>query len=90
MVEASHGVREMMVKEGKLLTEEQFLKDCVLNVGNIVSPEKRSQFSNISLSANTVGERITLNCCEATFLCSNVTKPNVCARTCWLSVRTLT
>lgn len=31
----------------------------MLQVANIVCPENKSQFSNISLSANTVAERIT-------------------------------
>ncbi|KAM9781380.1 general transcription factor II-I repeat domain-containing protein 2-like [Syngnathus typhle] len=58
-VEASYVVSEMIAKAGKPFTEGEFVKNCILQAASIVCPEKQSQFSNISLSANTVAERIT-------------------------------
>ncbi|KAK7916070.1 hypothetical protein WMY93_011831 [Mugilogobius chulae] len=58
-VEASYVVSEMIAKAGKPFTEGEFIKKCMLQAAGIVCPEKKSQFSNISLSANTVAERIT-------------------------------
>lgn len=59
VVEASYVVCEQVAKAGKPFTEGQFLKDCMVKVANILCPEKASLFRNISLSANTVAERIS-------------------------------
>lgn len=58
-VEASYVVSEMIAKAGKPFTEGEFVKKCILQAASIVCPEKKGQFSNISLSANTVAERIS-------------------------------
>ncbi|XP_073681619.1 general transcription factor II-I repeat domain-containing protein 2A-like [Garra rufa] len=58
-VEASYMVSEMIAKAGKPFTEGEFVKKCILQAASIVCPEKKGQFSNISLSANTVAERIS-------------------------------
>jgi hypothetical protein len=58
-VEASYVVSEMIAKAGKSFKEGEFIKNCMLKASSIVCPEKRSQFCNISLSANTVAERIS-------------------------------
>ncbi|KAL0148361.1 hypothetical protein M9458_056341 [Cirrhinus mrigala] len=50
---------EMIAKAGKPFTEGQFMKDCMLKVADILCPEKKNMFNNLSLSANTVAERIT-------------------------------
>lgn len=55
-VEASYVVSEMIAKP---FTEGEFVKKCILQAASIVCPEKKGQFSNISLSANTVAERIS-------------------------------
>ncbi|KAI3351118.1 hypothetical protein L3Q82_005683 [Scortum barcoo] len=52
-------VSEMTAKVGKPFTEGEFVKKCILQAASIVCPEKKGQFSNISLSANTVAERIS-------------------------------
>ena len=52
-------VSEMIVKAGKPFTEGEFVKKCILQAASIVCPEKKGRFSNISLSANTVAERIS-------------------------------
>lgn len=54
-LEASYVVSEMIAKGGKPFTEGQFLKDCMLQVANIVCPEEKSKFNKISLSANNSG-----------------------------------
>ncbi|XP_069792252.1 LOW QUALITY PROTEIN: general transcription factor II-I repeat domain-containing protein 2-like [Narcine bancroftii] len=58
-VEASYVVSEMIVKAGNPFTEGEFVKKCILQAASIVRPENKGQFSNISLSANTVAERIS-------------------------------
>lgn len=58
-VEASYVVSELIAKAGKPLTEGQFIKDCMLKVADILCPEKKSLFNNLSLSANTVAEQIS-------------------------------
>uniref|UniRef100_A0A803JA82 SPIN-DOC-like zinc-finger domain-containing protein n=1 Tax=Xenopus tropicalis TaxID=8364 RepID=A0A803JA82_XENTR len=58
-VQASYMVSEMIAKAGKPFTEGEFVKKCMLQVASIICPEKKGQFSKISLSANTVAERIS-------------------------------
>ncbi|KAF0039270.1 hypothetical protein F2P81_007505 [Scophthalmus maximus] len=53
-VEASYVLSEMIAKPFK---EGEFIKKCILLAASKVCPEKKGQFSNISLSANTVAER---------------------------------
>ena len=49
----------MIAKAGKIFTEGEFVKKCILQAANIICSEKKSQFSTISLSANTVAEHIS-------------------------------
>ena len=58
-VEASYIVSEIIAKAGKLFTEGAFVKKCMLQAAHIVCQEKKGQFNNISLSANTVAEHIS-------------------------------
>lgn len=58
-VEASYVVSEMIAKAGKPFTEGEYVKKCILQAASIVCPEKKCQFSNNSLSADTVSERIS-------------------------------
>lgn len=39
-------------------TEEQFVKDAIVQAATSLCPEKAAVFKNINLSTNTVGERI--------------------------------
>lgn len=48
---------ELIAKAGKPFTEGQFIKDCMQKVADILCPEKKNLFNNLSLSANTVAER---------------------------------
>ncbi len=58
-VDASYVVSEMIARAGKPFKEGEFFKKCMLLAASKVYPEKKGQFSNISLSANTVAERIS-------------------------------
>ncbi|XP_065818648.1 general transcription factor II-I repeat domain-containing protein 2 [Labrus bergylta] len=58
-VEASYVLSELIARTGKPFTEGQFLKECMLQVADILCPEKKSLFNNIYLLANTVAERIS-------------------------------
>ena len=49
----------MIAKAGRPFTESELIKKCMLQAAHIVCPEKIGQFNNISLSANTVAERIS-------------------------------
>ncbi|KAJ8261019.1 hypothetical protein COCON_G00167420 [Conger conger] len=55
---ASYAVSEMIAKAGKPYKDGEFIKACMVKVSEIVCPEHMNIFSNISLSANTVAERI--------------------------------
>ena len=57
-VKASFTLSEMIAKAGKPFTEGEFIKECMLQAASIVCPEKRAQFASISLSPNTVAERV--------------------------------
>ncbi|KAI5092863.1 protein transcription factor II-I repeat domain-containing protein 2B-like protein [Silurus meridionalis] len=58
-VEASYMVSEMIATAGKPFTEGEFVEKCILQAASIICPEKKDQFSNIGLFANTVAERIS-------------------------------
>lgn len=57
-VRASFVLAELIAKSSKPFTEGQFIKECMVKAAEIVCPDKRQAFENISLSANTVVERI--------------------------------
>ncbi len=55
---ASNEVAHLMARHGKLFTEGELIKECLVKVANIICPEKMQDFKNISLSRNTVARRI--------------------------------
>lgn len=57
-VKASFVVAEEVAKSARPFTEGEFIKNCMLKVCDAVCPDKRQLFSNVSLSRNTVAERI--------------------------------
>lgn len=57
-VKASFIVAEEVAKSARPFTEGEFIKNCMLKVCDTVCPDKRQLFSNVSLSRNTVAERI--------------------------------
>ena len=57
-VKASFIVAEEVAKSTRPFTEGEFIKNCMLKACDAVCPDKRQLFSNVSLSRNTVAERI--------------------------------
>ena len=55
-VEASFVAK--IAKHSKSFGEGEFIKECLLNVANIICPDKRKDFEQISLSRRTVVRRI--------------------------------
>ena len=48
----------MIATNGKSYNEGDFVKQCIAKTAEIVCPEKAHLFKNISLTRNTVAERI--------------------------------
>ena len=57
-VKASFIVAHEVAKSSRPFTEGDFLKQCMVKVCDTVCPEKRQLFLNVSLSRNTVAERV--------------------------------
>jgi hypothetical protein len=58
-VKASYVVAELIAKAKKPFSEGEFVKECMLKVADVLCPDKKQLFSNISLSRNTIADRIT-------------------------------
>ena len=58
-VKASYLIAHEIVQASKPFSDREFLKTCMLKAAEVVFPEKRSAFANISLSKNTVADRVT-------------------------------
>ena len=58
IVQASYIVAEKIAKYSKTYSDGEFIKECLLAVSEIVCPEKKKDFENISLSRRTVTRRI--------------------------------
>ena len=56
--QASYAVSELIAEKMMPFAEGKFVKECLMAVVNIVCPEKKSLFSNLSLSRRTVTRRI--------------------------------
>ncbi len=57
-VKASLIVAEEVAKSARPFTEGEFVKHCMIKVCDAVCPEKRQLFLNVSLTRNTVAERV--------------------------------
>ncbi|XP_028663975.1 general transcription factor II-I repeat domain-containing protein 2-like [Erpetoichthys calabaricus] len=57
-VKASYIVAEEIAKSTRSFNEGEFIKKIMLKVCDQVCPEKKQAFSNVSLSRNTIAERI--------------------------------
>ncbi|XP_060786987.1 general transcription factor II-I repeat domain-containing protein 2-like [Neoarius graeffei] len=57
-VKASFVVAEEIAKSARPFTEGKFLKHCMIKVCDVLCPDKKQAFSNISLSKNTLADRI--------------------------------
>jgi len=58
-VKASYLIANDIALASKPYCEGEFVKTCILKAAEIVCPEKRQVFANISLTRNTVTERIS-------------------------------
>lgn len=58
-VKASYLIANEIAVASKPFSEGEFVKTCMLKAAEIVCPEKRQAFANISLTRNTVADRIT-------------------------------
>ena len=57
-VTASYELSRMIAINGKSYTEGDFVKQCLIKAAEVVCPEKAHLFKDISLTKNTVAERI--------------------------------
>ncbi|KAM6972592.1 general transcription factor II-I repeat domain-containing protein 2-like [Aplochiton taeniatus] len=57
-VKASFIVAEEVAKSARPFTEGEFIKNCMFKACDTVCPDKRQLFANVSLSRNTVAERV--------------------------------
>lgn len=57
-MKASFIVAEEIAKSGRPFTEGEFLKNCMLKVCDILCPDKKPMLANVSLTRNTVADRV--------------------------------
>ncbi|XP_034297753.1 general transcription factor II-I repeat domain-containing protein 2-like [Pantherophis guttatus] len=57
-VKASFIVTEEIAKSGRPFTEGEFLKRCMIKVCEVLCPDQKQAFLNVSLSRNTVADQI--------------------------------
>lgn len=58
VVKASYVIAELIAKNSKCFSESEFVKECLVKTAEVVCPDKVQIFKNISLSRNTVAERV--------------------------------
>ncbi|XP_065098135.1 general transcription factor II-I repeat domain-containing protein 2-like [Paramisgurnus dabryanus] len=58
VVKASFIVAEEIAKSARPFTEGEFLKRCMIKVCDVLCPDKKQAFLNVSLSRNTVADRM--------------------------------
>lgn len=58
-VKASYLTANDIALASKPFSEGEFIKTCMMKASEIVCPEKRQAFANISLTRNTVADRIS-------------------------------
>lgn len=57
-VKASFIVAEEIAKSARPFTEREFLKSCMMKVCDVLCQDQKQMFANVSLSRNTVADRI--------------------------------
>jgi hypothetical protein len=57
-VQASFIISQTIAKKSKPFTDGEYIKECIMKAAEILCPKKQQLFKNISLSANTVAERV--------------------------------
>jgi len=63
-VKVSYMLSELISKHSKPFTEGDFIKTCLITTAEIICPGNLKAFQNISLTRNTVAERITELACN--------------------------
>jgi len=63
-VKVSYVLSELIAKHSKPFTEGDFIKTCLIKTAEIICPGNLKAFQNISLTRNTVAERITELACN--------------------------
>jgi hypothetical protein len=58
-VKVSYVLSELIAKHSKPFTEGDFIKTCLIKTAEIICSGNLKAFQNISLTRNTVAERIT-------------------------------
>jgi hypothetical protein len=57
-VQASFIISQIIAKKSKPFTDGEYVNGCIMKAAEILCPEKQQLFKSISLSANTVAERV--------------------------------
>jgi hypothetical protein len=58
IVKASYVVANLIAKKSKPFTDGEFIKQCMEDVADLICPDKKTEFSKISLSRQTITRRI--------------------------------
>jgi hypothetical protein len=59
VTKASYEISYLLAKHSKSFTDGSFIEECMIKAAEFVCPEKVQSFRDISLSRNTVVDRIT-------------------------------
>ncbi|XP_049748425.1 general transcription factor II-I repeat domain-containing protein 2B-like isoform X1 [Elephas maximus indicus] len=57
-VKCSYVISEKIARAAKPFTDGEFIKECLLSAAEIMCPEQKQAFANISLTGNTVAQRV--------------------------------
>jgi phosphopantetheinyl transferase (holo-ACP synthase) len=57
-IHASFAISQITAKKSKPFTDGEYVKECIMKAADMLCPEKQHLFKTISLSANTVANRV--------------------------------
>lgn len=57
-VKCSYVLSEKIARASKPFTDGEFIKECLLSAAEIICPEQKQAFANVSLTGNTVAQRV--------------------------------
>lgn len=57
-VKCSYIIAEKIARASKPFSDGEFIKECIVSAVEVICPEKKQAFLNISLSGNTIAQRI--------------------------------
>ncbi|KII67030.1 General transcription factor II-I repeat domain-containing protein 2 [Thelohanellus kitauei] len=63
-VKSSFLVSEKIAKHSKSFKEGEFIKECLLDISNVICPEYKNDYESICLSRRTVVRRINMMACD--------------------------